>query len=620
MAQIIPITLTDLKYTRGEKIFFDAIKEKLPVRWYAWFNMGIHNKEIYPDFIILDPEIGILTLEVKDWSIDGIAAFSRDRFTLKSGRSEKNPIATVRDYSLEILKVLNTREHLLHTSGPYKGKFTFLWDYGCVFPNISRKDFRSFTLNGLHLSDVIDPNRVILKEDIELEETDFIEKIRSVFEKKFIPNSLTKAQFFSIRQAICPETVIAQRNLLVEHGESKVKIDASLDAPQEAIAKSIGEGHRLLQGIAGSGKTLIMLFRAKLICKLQPKWNILFLCWNISIGSYLRQMFDNINIDGDFSNVKIYHFSEWVRQLLEQQNIPIPSFTGDNGDDKLLHSVNQLLEKQPKELFDSIFVDEAQDMQGEYIKLLVKYLNPKTNNLLICADEAQNILGRSWKALGVNVDSKDRVIQLNEAELDDQYSLRMNYRNTKEIISFAANIYDNLLPSRTARDEVTTIQLKDTNRKGSIPTLERFTHRNDEIHSIANWILQLKEEKGLSFGDFLVVFPSSIRQVHELIESIFLDRGIPYYLVAKSFESKAKLDLLDDTVKVSTIGSAKGMDFIAVLFVYADLTIVEKGNIDKPRLYTACTRARDYLYITYKERSTVGIFLESIFQKTFGDM
>jgi excinuclease UvrABC helicase subunit UvrB len=42
---------------------------------------------------------------------------------------------------------------------------------------------------------------------------------------------------------------------------------AMLDMQQELLARSMGEGHRIVRGVAGSGKTLILAFRAEQIAR-----------------------------------------------------------------------------------------------------------------------------------------------------------------------------------------------------------------------------------------------------------------------------------------------------------------------------------------------------------------
>jgi DNA helicase IV len=55
-----------------------------------------------------------------------------------------------------------------------------------------------------------------------------------------------------------------------------------LDSKQEELARDIGAGHRLVFGVAGSGKTVLLIARAKLIVRLNPQAKVLVLCYNVS--------------------------------------------------------------------------------------------------------------------------------------------------------------------------------------------------------------------------------------------------------------------------------------------------------------------------------------------------
>jgi hypothetical protein len=43
-----------------------------------------------------------------------------------------------------------------------------------------------------------------------------------------------------------------------------------MDLQQEQLARSLGEGHRVIHGVAGSGKTLILGYRAEQLAKCAP--------------------------------------------------------------------------------------------------------------------------------------------------------------------------------------------------------------------------------------------------------------------------------------------------------------------------------------------------------------
>ena len=66
------------------------------------------------------------------------------------------------------------------------------------------------------------------------------------------------------RGAIVPDDVDADLRLdpgsLFAGSDPRGEIPRVMDFQQEAIAKGLGEGHRVLRGVAGSGKTMILVF------------------------------------------------------------------------------------------------------------------------------------------------------------------------------------------------------------------------------------------------------------------------------------------------------------------------------------------------------------------------
>ena len=56
-----------------------------------------------------------------------------------------------------------------------------------------------------------------------------------------------------------------------------------MDVQQEQLARSLGSGHRVIHGVAGSGKTLILGYRAELLAATSSN-PTLILCYNISLA------------------------------------------------------------------------------------------------------------------------------------------------------------------------------------------------------------------------------------------------------------------------------------------------------------------------------------------------
>ena len=84
-----------------------------------------------------------------------------------------------------------------------------------------------------------------------------------------------------------------------------------MDLSQESIAKNIGDGHRILKGVAGSGKTLVLACRAKYLKTIYPDYKILVVCYNNSLCNHLRQMFGD-----DFNEkIEVLNFHSLVKSV-----------------------------------------------------------------------------------------------------------------------------------------------------------------------------------------------------------------------------------------------------------------------------------------------------------------
>lgn len=69
-----------------------------------------------------------------------------------------------------------------------------------------------------------------------------------------------------------------------------------MDLQQEQLARSLGDGHRVIHGVAGSGKTMILGYRAELLAKAANK-PILVLCYNEPLAANLASMADDNYLD-----------------------------------------------------------------------------------------------------------------------------------------------------------------------------------------------------------------------------------------------------------------------------------------------------------------------------------
>src|SRR5690606_14774208 len=148
-----------------------------------------------------------------------------------------------------------------------------------VFTNISRKQAEEKGL--LVNNQILGDNQTIFSDDLSFdidnkdECRNFISKLKQTFTVKYYFDPLSYNDLKSLRFAIFPEVrvnVSKIRKLRTEKDEELLK---TLDLEQEKTAKSLGEGHRILKGVAGSGKTLVLACRVKYLKQIHPDWKIL---------------------------------------------------------------------------------------------------------------------------------------------------------------------------------------------------------------------------------------------------------------------------------------------------------------------------------------------------------
>jgi hypothetical protein len=165
----------------------------------------------------------------------------------------------------------------------------FPWGYGVVLANISRKTFQAAGLDN-----VIAPERVICQDEMleSADPEDFQRRLWAMFSVTF-RCLLTVPQIDRVRWHVFPEIRVRQGTFDLggpDEGHATIPdIVRVMDLQQEQLARGLGEGHRVIHGVAGSGKTMILGFRAQYLAKTMSK-PVLILCFNVALAARLDHM------------------------------------------------------------------------------------------------------------------------------------------------------------------------------------------------------------------------------------------------------------------------------------------------------------------------------------------
>ncbi|RYF36555.1 MAG: DNA helicase II, partial [Comamonadaceae bacterium] len=281
--------------TSGERRLAERLEQKLDDDYLLWYDVPVGPKQTHPDFVVIHPRRGILILETKDWHLDTVKKATREYWEIldsSTGRVKpvKNPLQQARHCAIEVVNALQKDPQLVQPDGPHQNKLAFPWGHGVVFTRITRAQF-----DAAGLGDAIEPHFVICKDEM-LESADpeaFQQRLWAMFSYSF-GKVISLPQLERVRWTMFPEVrVPVQGSLLADDGteDDVPSIMRVMDLQQEQLARSLGEGHRVIHGVAGSGKTMILGYRAEHLARLPSTKPILVLCYNKPLAQKLEATF-----------------------------------------------------------------------------------------------------------------------------------------------------------------------------------------------------------------------------------------------------------------------------------------------------------------------------------------
>jgi hypothetical protein len=206
-------------------------------------------------------------------------------------------------------------------SDAHGGKLVCPYGFGVVLSEITRKQF-----NSTDLGEVLPPHLVVCKDEMSegVDAESFQERLWGMFNVQFA-HTLTMPQVDRIRWHMFPELRISQGSLF--ESDDSLAEDAGannllrvMDLQQELLARGLGDGHRVIHGVAGSGKTLILGFRCEQLAKSMDK-PILVLCYNVALAAKLEQL---MVTRGLRERVVVRNFHRWCLDQITQYRVEKP--------------------------------------------------------------------------------------------------------------------------------------------------------------------------------------------------------------------------------------------------------------------------------------------------------
>ena len=343
----------------------------------------------------------------------------------------------------------------------------------------------------------------------------------------------------------------------------------------ERMARSIGAGHVLLRGVAGSGKTMTLCARARHLRQRHPDWRMLVLCFNISLAYRLRQLLS----PGAAAEIATFH--DWAQSRIEASGLPIPAppGRGTQWDHYWTHDMARLLLRAfdealiPAGEYQAILVDEGQDFAPDWYRALGHALDPGVDHLVVSFDPAQNIYRRElpWAEVGLEPE-------------DHSFRLDGNRRNTPAIARAARRLLDPIDGPVGGEAEAAGVARSD----GPLPEVRRCATFGDSREHALGWVRACLA-RGTPARGILVLGLGRLDMI--TVNAWLNSKGVGAWLPAEAPDGAG--------VRVSTIHGAKGLEADAVLLLDAHHLQTREDGEARRLLYIAMTRARRDLGVSY---------------------
>jgi superfamily I DNA/RNA helicase len=371
------------------------------------------------------------------------------------------------------------------------------------------------------------------------------------------------------------------------------------------------DGHHLVRGVAGSGKTYVLAHWVARYLLEHPTARVLVSFFNRALVPLVEKLL----AEALHQRAK----PEQVRPLYRQVTV---------------RHVGTLRRAEPGS-FDAVFVDEAQDMDARALAMLYGLAREhaladgrRVRCFHLFMDDSQNVYGQ------VPIDALREQLPEGLSFRGRTRVLKETFRATRDILDVAFNVVldplrqhgtsdpgmrEYMKANELAREGLLLLpeetleglfRVQSTERGGVLPRVGAFASTRTEARWVAQEVSRLVKEEGVAPGDILVVAP--------VMPATFTEALHRANVPAEAYGGKGGRDVADfrvsgvDHVRATTVFSCKGHECPVVFFCGLESLDTIEGwmagarernareneRIRRAMFYVGATRAMKRQYLT----------------------
>lgn len=350
-----------------------------------------------------------------------------------------------------------------------------------------------------------------------------------------------------------------------------------------------------VRGVAGSGKTKVLAKRA-VNSYLRTNERVLILTFNITLRNYIHDKINEVRENFSWGNFYVTHYHLFFAIEANNHDLEVSNLLVDCYDEHFFEPVKDKIKK-----YSAIFVDEVQDQETAWIRIVKKYFLKAGGEFVVFGDEKQNVYQRTMAE-----DKKPNTTVVGRwNELND------SFRASSRIIHLAFEFQDRFFGNKYELDDINIIEQPDLFSQPQYVSQLSFD-KNAQVTEIYNQLDNVLKTLDIHPNDICIV-SSKVELLRELD---FLIRSQSHERTAIAFETKEEYAALNGsldietlrrsrkfqfwmntgTIKLATIHSFKGWEVHTLVLVIDNEVAGDDFTTDE-LIYTAITRCRQNLVV-----------------------
>lgn len=600
----------------GEKAMFAFLKY-LPADYTLYSELRINTdynrqveglREKKPDFVVVGPDVGVVSIEVKDWDLgrsvyewqDQQTVHKLDRETGRFVTDLDSPGAQVSAYRYGLVNLLKSDRFA-----------TKVWVTSLLaFPKLTRQAFLNGTQNLAALTGdpqakfYVDLDHILFKDDLDR----FVDRPQDLLADAVHADGRFRQpsgkELFKANAVLIPPKFRVGGDAGLQEARQTVE---TLTQQQQEWAFSLDPAANYLLDVAGSGKTNALISRAIHLVDSAagPPPDVLITTYNRNLERGLRRVFrDKVGADAGstYTSIQILSVPSLLELVVSQgygpeavQALAAKYPDPDELERHLLKEAREILRDNPTQFarFDHVFIDEVQDFSDPFLRLVKRFA--RGDSYFFVGDVGQKIYDRQH-------DLQRLGLVLHRQGVDASYQM---YRTPRYIAELATSfvLSDQAMQKEFADHGYATA----------------FTYSNPVEHAA---VLQRESDPETAaahrVAELLATdYPGGERNVLVVASPQRLD-AVHQALTAAGVTARIGEGETGDAVTVVSFTDSKGLEREAVVVVGIDDLYVrgQAGGVfddvtdqldrearNRRKVYVALTRAMERLYVYYADGS-----------------